>query len=38
MAILELIGSGYKAPKAEEKKGKKAKKAEKETPKAESKA
>jgi large subunit ribosomal protein L17 len=37
MAFLELIGSGYKATKAEEKKGKKAKKAEKETPKAEKK-
>jgi large subunit ribosomal protein L17 len=37
MAILELIGSGFKAPKAEGKKGKKAKKAEKETPTAESK-
>jgi large subunit ribosomal protein L17 len=37
MAILELIGSGYKARKPEEKKGKKAKKAEKETPEAESK-
>ncbi len=38
MAILELIGSGYKAPKGEEKKGsKKAKKTEKETPEAESK-
>ena len=37
MAILELIGSGYKARKSEEKKGKKAKKAEKETPEAESK-
>jgi len=32
MAILELIGSGYKAPKGEEKKGKKAKKGEKEAP------
>ncbi len=34
MALLELIGSGYKAPKKEEKekKGKKAKKSEKETP------
>ncbi len=34
MALLELIGSGYKAPKAEEKakKSKKAKKAEKEPP------
>jgi large subunit ribosomal protein L17 len=37
MAILELIGSGYKARKPEEKKSKKAKKAEKETPEAESK-
>lgn len=37
MALLELLGSGYKAPKADEKKGKKAKKAEKETPPAESK-
>ncbi len=37
MAILELIGSGYKAPKAEGKKGKKGKKAEKETPPAEAK-
>jgi large subunit ribosomal protein L17 len=37
MAILELIGSGYKARKPAEKKGKKAKKAEKETPEAESK-
>jgi large subunit ribosomal protein L17 len=37
MAILELLGSGYKASKAEEKKGKKAKKAEKETPAAQSK-
>jgi large subunit ribosomal protein L17 len=37
MAILELIGSGYKARKPEEKKAKKAKKAEKETPEAESK-
>ncbi len=36
MAVLELLGSGYKA-KAGEKKGKKAKKAEKETPPAESK-
>lgn len=37
MAILELIGSGFKARKPEEKKDKKAKKAEKETPEAESK-
>ena len=38
MAILELIGSGFKAAKGGEKKaGKKAKKAEKETPAAESK-
>ena len=37
MAILELLGSGYKAPKAGEKKGKKGKKAEKETPPAEAK-
>jgi large subunit ribosomal protein L17 len=37
MAILELIGSGYKARKPEEKKGKKTKKAEKETPEAKSK-
>jgi large subunit ribosomal protein L17 len=37
MAILELIGSGYKAPKAEGKKGKKGKKAEKQTPPAEAK-
>jgi large subunit ribosomal protein L17 len=37
MAFLELIGSGYKATKAEEKKGKKAKKAGKETPAAEKK-
>lgn len=37
MAILELIGSGYKAPKADTKKGKKAKKAEKEAPPADSK-
>ena len=37
MAILELIGSGFKARKPEEKKGKKAKKAEKETPEAKSK-
>ena len=37
MAILELIGSGYKAPKAEGKKGKKGKKAEKHTPPAEAK-
>ncbi len=37
MAILELLGSGYKAPKADEKKGKKAKKAAKETPAAPSK-
>jgi large subunit ribosomal protein L17 len=37
MAILELIGSGYKAPKAEGKKGKKGKKAEKEAPPAEAK-
>jgi len=37
MAILELIGSGYKARKPDEKKGKKAKKVEKETPEAESK-
>ncbi len=38
MAILELIGSGYKASKAEEKKGaKKAKKAEKAEPAAEGK-
>jgi large subunit ribosomal protein L17 len=38
MAILELIGSGYKASKAEEKKsGKKAKKAEKAAPAAEDK-
>lgn len=36
MAILELIGSGYKARKSEEKKAKKAKKAEKETPEAKS--
>jgi large subunit ribosomal protein L17 len=37
MAILELIGSTYKAPKGEEKKGgRKAKKVEKETPAAES--
>ncbi len=37
MAILELIGSAYKAHKGEEKKGgKKAKKAEKETPAAKS--
>lgn len=37
MAILELIGSGYKAPKKETKKsGKKARKTEKETPAAES--
>jgi len=35
MAILELIGSGYKAPKGESKKGgKKARKTEKETPAA----
>ena len=32
MALLELIGSGYKATKADEKKSKKTKKAEKETP------
>jgi len=37
MAILELIGSGYKAPKAEKKGGKKAKKTEKATPAAEEK-
>ncbi len=37
MAILELLGSGYKAPKGDTKKGKKAKKAEKEAPPAESK-
>ncbi len=39
MAILELIGSGYKAPKKgeEKKSGKKTKKTEKETPEAESK-
>jgi large subunit ribosomal protein L17 len=38
MAILELIGSGYKASKGESKKGgKKARKTEKETPAAESK-
>lgn len=37
MAILELIGSGYKVPKGEEKKSKKTKKTEKETPEAESK-
>ncbi len=37
MAILELIGSGYKAPKAEDKKGKKGKKAAKEAPPAEAK-
>jgi large subunit ribosomal protein L17 len=37
MAILELIGSGYKAPKGGDKKSKKAKKAEKETPAAEEK-
>lgn len=36
-AILELIGSAYKAPKAEDKKGKKSKKAEKEAPPAENK-
>jgi large subunit ribosomal protein L17 len=35
MAILELIGSGYKAPKSDEKKtGKKSKKAEKAAPPA----
>ncbi len=37
MAILELLGSGYKAPKAEDKKGKKGKKAAKEAPPAEAK-
>ncbi len=38
MAILELIGSGFKAAKKDEKKGgKKAKKTEKEAPEAESK-
>ncbi len=37
MAILELLGSGYKAPKAEDKKGKKGKKAEKAAPPAEAK-
>ena len=38
MAIIELLGSGYKATKGDEKKaGKKVKKAEKETPAAESK-
>lgn len=37
MALLELIGSGYKPPKGESKKGgKKARKTEKETPAAES--
>jgi large subunit ribosomal protein L17 len=38
MAIIELLGSGYKASKAEDKKGKKAKKAEKEAPAPEAKS